>query len=272
MSNSAYNKVLSQADDFADRILRHSKHYLPHIARLCLIATFLEDGLRMWFQWTEQKDYVSLTWRCGEFLAHTFVLLNMVLQLVGCAMVLLRKFVYPAVGMLFAVIVIQTLAYSILWDIKFFMRNLALAGGLVLLLAEASGEAKTMFAGLPSMGGSQRQSYMQLAGRMLVILMFITLFSFTQSFLRLIQLIIGSVLLVCVAIGYKTKLSALILVVWLMVLNLIMNSFWSVPSNRIMRDFMKYDFFQTLSVIGGLLFVVALGPGGVSLDEHKKEW
>ena len=142
----------------------------------------------------------------------------------------------------------------------------------MLLLAEASGEAKTMFAGLPSMGGSHRQSYMQLAGRMLVILMFITLFSFTQSFIRLIQLVIGSVLLVCVAIGYKTKLSALILVVWLMVLNLIMNSFWSVPSNRIMRDFMKYDFFQTLSVIGGLLFVVALGPGGVSLDEHKKEW
>ena len=107
MSNSTYNKVLSQADDFADRILRQSKHYLPHIARLCLIATFLEDGLRMWFQWTEQKDYVSLTWRCGEFLAHTFVLLNMVLQLAGCAMVLLRKFVYPAVGMLFAVIIIQ---------------------------------------------------------------------------------------------------------------------------------------------------------------------
>ena len=107
MSSSTYNKVLSQADDFADRILRHSKHYLPHIARLCLIATFLEDGLRMWFQWQEQKDYISLTWRCGEFLAHTFVLLNMVLQLVGCGLVLVRKFVYPAVGMLFAVVIIQ---------------------------------------------------------------------------------------------------------------------------------------------------------------------
>ena len=150
-------------------------------------------------------------------------------------------------------------------------RNLALTGGLVLLLAEASGEAKSMFAGLPSMGGNQRQSYMQLAGRMLVLLMFITLFGYAQSFLRIIQLVIGSVLFVCVAIGYKTKLSALILVVWLMGMNLIMNAFWT-SSNRIWRDFMKYDFFQTLSVIGGLLFVVALGPGGVSLDEHKKEW
>ena len=107
MSSSTYNKVLSQADDFADRILRYSKNYLPHIARLCLIATFLEDGLRMWFQWREQKDYISLTWRCGEIIAHIFVLLNMVLQLVGCGLILVRKFVYPAVGILFGVIILQ---------------------------------------------------------------------------------------------------------------------------------------------------------------------
>lgn len=270
--SGTYQRILSKAEDIADRVLRSSKVYLPHVARLCLISTFIEDGFRMWFQWQEQKDYITVTWGSGDFLAHLFVFLNMVLQLGGCVMVLVRKYVPVAVGMLFGVITLQTFTYSILWDFRFFMRNLALVGGLVLLLAEISGEAKTMFAGLPQMGGNQKQNYMQLTGRLLVIIMFLTLFSFELSFIRLVFQLIGLGLIGCVAVGYKTKLAALVLVVWLLLINVTFNAFWMVPHNRIMRDFMKYDFFQILSVIGGLLFVVALGPGGVSVDEHKKKW
>ena len=128
-----------------------------------------------------------------------------------------------------------------------------------------------MFAGLPSMGKNQRQSYMQLAGRILVIFMFISLFKNEWSGVRVLLMLISSALVICVAVGYKTKLAALVLVAVLTALNMFLNAFWMIPHNRYMRDFLKYDFFQTLSVIGGLLFVVALGPGGMSLDEHKKE-
>ena len=89
---------------------------------------------------------------------------------------------------------------------------------------------------------------------------------------QILQNMVGTALIILVAIGFKTKLAALTLVLWLLVINIYFNAFWTIPAYKPMHDFLKYDFFQTTSVIGGLLLVVALGPGGVSMDEKKKEW
>ncbi|KAK2888244.1 hypothetical protein Q8A73_019692 [Channa argus] len=262
---------MSTAEDVADQFLRVTKQYLPHLARLCLISTFLEDGIRMWLQWNEQRDYIEATWNCGYFLATCFVLLNLIGQLGGCVLVLSRNFVQYACFGLFGIIALQTVAYSILWDLKFLMRNLALGGGLLLLLAESRSEGKSMFAGVPTMGESSPKQYMQLGGRVLLVLMFMTLLHFDPSFFSILQNMVGTALIILVAIGFKTKLAALTLVVWLLAINVYFNAFWTIPAYKPMHDFLKYDFFQTTSVIGGLLLVVALGPGGVSMDEKKKE-
>lgn len=119
---------------------------------------------------------------------------------------------------------------------------------------------------------NESSNYMQFVARILLVLMFSTLLKLEFNFWQILQNIIGSVLMVMVTIGYKTKLSALMLVFWLTIINVYLNCWWTIPSYKPSRDFLKYDFFQTLSVIGGLLMVVSLGPGGVSLDEHKKRW
>ena len=105
--SSAYSEYLSKAEDVADQILRNGKHVLPHFARFCLIATFFEDGFRMWFQWDEQRDYMDQTWHCGQIIGTIFVLFNLVTQLAGCVMVLSRQKVEIAVGILGSVILVQ---------------------------------------------------------------------------------------------------------------------------------------------------------------------
>ena len=139
-------------------------------------------------------------------------------------------------------------------------------------MVENRKEARSLFAGVPTMQNNAPKNYMQLAGRMLLVIMFLTIVRYELSFASILQNLIGGVCMLLVAVGYKTKLSALSLVIYLTFLNFYSNSFWLVSDHRALHDFLKYDFFQTMSVIGGLLYVVALGPGGVSLDARKKEW
>lgn len=215
---------------------------------------------------------MDLSWGCGKFLATVFVLVNLIGQLGGCVMVIGRFRVTIACGVLFFIVVLQTVAYSILWDVQFLFRNLALIGALLLVLAESRVEGKSLFAGVPSLGENKPKNILQLAGRSLLAFMFITLLRFELSPMQIFQDVLGSILMVMVTIGFKTKLSALILVCLLGALNFYHNAWWNIPSYKPLRDFLKYDFFQTLSVIGGLLMIVSLGPGGVSMDEHKKKW
>merc|ERR1712227_1004156 len=255
---SGQNEMLSKAEDIADKVTRSSKHVLPHLARFCLVSTFFEDGIRMWVQWSEQREYMDISWGCGWFLATLFVITNLIGQLGAVAMVLTRFKVDIACGILFFIVLLQTVAYSILWDLQFLFRNLALIGALLLVLAESRVEGKSLFAGVPSLGENKPKMYLQLAGRILLVFMFLTLLRFEMSAMQIIQNLVGSLLMV--------------LVTWLNILNFYFNAWWTIPAYKPMRDFLKYDFFQTLSVIGGLLMVVSLGPGGVSMDEQKKKW
>nr|CAH7751869.1 unnamed protein product [Callosobruchus chinensis] len=177
----------------------------------------------MWFQWKEQKEYMDMSWGCGAFLATLFVIINLIGQLGGCIMVIVRYRVNIACGVLFFIVVLQTIAYGIIWDMQFLFRNLALIGALLLVLAESRGEAKSLFAGVPSLGDNKPKNYLQLTGRILLAFMFITLIRFEFSFLQILSDVIGSALMVLVTVGYKTKLSALILVALLTILNLYHN-------------------------------------------------
>lgn len=264
--------LLSTVEDFADQSTKLARPVLPHLARMLLVATFLEDGIRMWTQWTEQREYIMILWGCGHLLASIFVFINLVGQIGAVSMVVNRFQINVACGILLFIVALQTIAFSILTDPMFLLRNLALCGAVLLVAAEDWVEDKSTFAGVPSVGEDKRpKSYLQLAGRVLLSLMFLVLLRLEANPLQILYTLVTSLLMLLISVGYKTKVSAVLLFVLLLVHNVTHNCFWTVGSRKPLHDFLKYDFFQTLSFMGGLLMVVVIGPGEVSIDGKKKQ-
>eukprot|EP00911_Craspedida_sp_UC1_P000581 UC1_evm2s445 len=258
---------LAQTDDAADAVLRRAGKYLLPTARVFLLGTFLEDSMRMVTDWGDQAAYFKRQLFRSSFLGHFFVIFNLTLQLGPSILILARKHVRPSVVALCVSILLQTLLYHLLWDLHAFLRNLAVVGGLLFLVRETM-DKKDRFAGNISVEDPHRAANMlQLAGRLLIVIMFLTMLKF-DSAARIAVEAVGLLLVLCVGAGFQAKASAMALVVLLTLQNFWFNAFWS--ASKYEADFMRYDFFQTLSVVGGLLMIVALGPGGVSIDSSKK--
>lgn len=84
-------------------------------------------------------------------------------------------------------------------------------------------------AGLPSIDDKDRKMYFQLAGRVLLIFLFVGfVFSGHWGIGRVIVSVFGLVACVMVVVGFKAKWSATILVVILSIFNILVNNFWTV--------------------------------------------
>ncbi|EGD74154.1 hypothetical protein PTSG_12404 [Salpingoeca rosetta] len=255
-----------------ERALTQWSPKLLSLARICILSTYFEDGVRMILQRREQALHFKREWGLGYTPAYMFVFLNMLLQLLPAALILFRKHVKASCACLAGVVVLQTIAYNMVFDLRFFMRNAAVVGGLLFILADEMQQASNIFSMplfMAATSDNKSTNWLQLAGRMLIVAMFMTLVMF-DSGLRIFIEVIGLVLVLAVAVGFQTKVSAAVLVCMLMIENVLLNAFWMQRPSSTAFDFKLYDFFQTMSVIGGLLMIVALGPGGVSLDQSKK--
>lgn len=144
-------------------------------------------------------------------------------------MVITRKYSEYAVGGLLGVVVTQALGYGLLFDLNFFLRNLSVIGGLLLVISDSWVRKRYMPAGLPQLDEKDRKMYVQLAGRVLLILLFIGfVLSGEWSFWRVLVSLVGFVACVMVVVGFKAKMSAVILVILLSVFNVLVNNFWTV--------------------------------------------
>ncbi|KAL2130103.1 hypothetical protein VTI74DRAFT_6904 [Chaetomium olivicolor] len=267
----AIRQQTSKIEDLLDTVSEPIKPYLPAIGRFLIVVTFIEDALRIITQWNDQLLYLHDYRHIPSGLTHLFLIANVIAMATCSVLVIIRKHSEYAVGGLIAVVVTQALGYGLIFDLNFFLRNLSVMGGLLMVLSDSWVRKTKAFAGLPQLEEKDRKMYFQLAGRVLLIFLFVGfVFSGQWSVWRVIVSLVGLMACVMVVVGFKAKFSATLLVVILSVFNVLVNNFWTLHEHHPHKDFAKYDFFQILSIVGGLLLLVNSGPGQFSIDEKKK--
>jgi len=267
----AIREQTSKIEDFFDTIADPIKPYLPAIGRFLIVVTFLEDALRIVTQWNDQLLYLHDYRHIPRGITHIFLIVNVIAMTISSTMIIIRKHSDYAVIGLLGVVVTQALGYGLIFDLNFFLRNLSVVGGLLMVLSDSWVRQKFAPAGLPQMDEKDRKMYVQLAGRVLLIFLFVGfVFAGEWSIWRVMVSLFGFVACIMVVVGFKAKMSGIILVMILSIFNLFVNNWWTLHPHHPHKDFAKYDFFQILSIVGGLLLLVNMGPGQFSVDEKKK--
>lgn len=249
------------------------KPFLPLIGRFFIVATFYEDGFRIFSQWNSQVSYIAGFRGLHRYITVLYLAMNILIMIISSTLVVANKFLVYAVGSLTFVVISQAIIYGLAFNLNFFFRNLSVIGGLLMVLSAAFVRDRRTLSlpGLPLVDDKNRAKYFQLAGRILLILLYLAyVIAEQRTILRILSSIFGLAACVLVVIGYKARLSAAVLVFMLLWRNLTSNQYWRYDPNNPVRDFLRYEHFQILSIVGGLVLVVSAGAGAISIDEKKK--
>jgi putative oxidoreductase len=72
-----------------------------------------------------------------------------------------------------------------------------------------------------------------------------------------------------IALGYKAKWGAALIVLFLVPVTLMMHNFWSVTDPMVAQDQMAH-FMKNVSLLGSALFIFYFGSGPLSLDARER--
>ncbi|CAI5759326.1 unnamed protein product [Candida verbasci] len=268
-----FENFSKKIEDLIDQYFQPLKPYVPAIGRAFLVATFYEDTIRIFSQWNEQVYYLHSYRKFWRWFVVLFLINNMLIMSICSTLVIFRKKNNFATIALIIVVLAQGIAYGLLFDGQFILRNLSVVGGLVLAFSDTIIRDKRSLnmPGLPMLNNQDNKKYFLLAGRLLLVLLFLGfVFSSEWSLGRVLIILVGLLSCGSIIIGYKTKFAAAVMLVLLFIYNLFTNQFWTYQAQDARRDFLRYEFFQVLSIVGGLLLVVNAGAGEFSIDEKKK--
>jgi len=71
-----------------------------------------------------------------------------------------------------------------------------------------------------------------------------------------------------IVLGYKARLSGLVLAAYSIVATVIFNHFWNMPAGP-MQATVMHLFWSTIVMVGACLFIAGMGPGAFALENVK---
>ncbi|GAA6036384.1 hypothetical protein JCM8097_001695 [Rhodosporidiobolus ruineniae] len=266
-------KVSDQVEDKLEQWARPIRPWLPGIGRFLIVVTFLEDAMRILTQLSDQNYYLQKHRGFPWGISHVFLWTNVAVMLACSISIIAKRYPEYATFGLLGVVLAQGFGYGLIFDLTFFLRNLSVIGGLLMTLSDSLSAKKSSIVGNIDLGVSDtdRKKYFQLFGRVLLVFLFLGfVFNGQSGVAHGAVSVSGLVACLFVAVGYKARQSALFLTVVLTMFNFTVNAWWTVHKAHPQRDFLKYDFFQTLSIVGGLLLLVNHGAGDFAVESKKR--
>ena len=76
--------------------------------------------------------------------------------------------------------------------------------------------------------------------------------------------IVGGIALL---VGYRTRISAVILALFTLGASVVGHAYWAVPADQVFVA--KLLFYKNIAIIGGLLVLASVGAGALSIDRKK---
>jgi putative oxidoreductase len=76
------------------------------------------------------------------------------------------------------------------------------------------------------------------------------------------------VIAICLLIGFRARVAALLLFLWLVPVTVTMHNFWASPAAQQLGQLVNFQ--KNLAIMGGLLMVGVFGPGSLSLNSRQQ--
>lgn len=260
MEYDQLNGNLRSAVVQANRAGKVVSPYMPLVVRLLLVSTFVEDGVRVLLELRHQIAFLQNEYHIPSFIAGFMLLSNIFISFVAVAVILARKrFARGRHESLAAYVLIGCVLYQQLMygrhspiasgNVGFFVRNLCLSGSILLVSCQArmaSGRSALPM-GILDSGSTDKKTtvaYMQLASRILLVLLALEFLVTLGTFFTVLTLPV----IIAVLVGYKLEISGSILLFLYFLHNLLNSAFWQSRHTSYMSQIMQYEYVLSLLV------------------------